>query len=78
MYPVVQVLMDIWSIVKSNAEWIFSGIGVFILASFLTIFVKQKRSNTQIQKSGKNSINIQSGENITIHSRNHKDERSEE
>ena len=45
----------------TNIEWIFSGIGVFILSIF---FIKNK--NKQIQKSGDNSTNIQVGGNADI------------
>lgn len=46
-----------------NKEWIFSGIGVFVLSVFLTIFAKKNnnRSINMKQKSGKNSTNIQIG-----------------
>lgn len=44
-------------------EWAFSGIGVFIVGLF---FVKKQKLQKQVQKSGKNSINIQSGKNTNI------------
>ena len=44
-------------------EWAFSGIGVFLIGLF---FVKTKKSQKQVQKSGKNSINVQSGKDVNI------------
>lgn len=47
-----------------NKEWIFSGIGVFILGFIFTIFKKKNKKNRSIkmkQKSGSNSTNIQIG-----------------
>jgi hypothetical protein len=47
----------------SNKEWIFSGIGVFVLGIVITFFQrnKKKRSILQKQKSGSHSTNIQIG-----------------
>ena len=46
-----------------NKEWIFSGIGVFILGLVLALFKnhKTKRNIKMKQKSGSNSTNIQIG-----------------
>jgi plastocyanin domain-containing protein len=48
-----------------NKDWIFSGIGVFILGLIINWFRKGK-SNSQTQKSGSNSTNFQSGRDINI------------
>lgn len=45
-----------------NKEWVFSGIGVFIIGLFITWLSNKnmtKRHNKMKQKSGDNSINIQ-------------------
>jgi hypothetical protein len=46
-----------------NKEWIFSGIGVFVLGLVITFFNKpaRRRKIKQRQKSGANSTNIQVG-----------------
>jgi hypothetical protein len=49
----------------NNKEWIFSGIGVFLLGLIINI-VFRKKSIKQIQKSGKNSKNYQAGGDINI------------
>jgi len=51
-----------------NREWIFSGIGVFILSLLLGILIKNKYTNkiVQKQKSGKDSTNIQAARDINI------------
>jgi len=50
-----------------NKEWIFSGIGVFVLGLIITV-VRKKNSKkiSQKQKSGNNSTNIQVGGNVEI------------
>jgi predicted tellurium resistance membrane protein TerC len=52
-----------------NKEWVFSGIGVAVLAwiggwLFLRSKSETARKQKQIQRSGDNSINIQAGGNI--------------
>ncbi|WP_288342882.1 hypothetical protein [uncultured Roseivirga sp.] len=46
-----------------NKEWIFSGIGVFVLGIVYAFFKKRKKSKSlkMKQKSGDNSTNIQIG-----------------
>lgn len=46
-----------------NREWVFSGIGVFIIGLVFTIFKsrKENKSKKMKQKSGSNSTNIQIG-----------------
>jgi len=44
-----------------NKEWIFSGIGVFILAFILNLLFKKRKRNIMKQKSGSKSKNIQVG-----------------
>jgi len=47
----------------ANKEWIFSGIGVFILGILLAFFRHKKKGKIlrQKQKSGSHSTNIQIG-----------------
>lgn len=49
--------------VIDNAEWIFSGIGVFILSGIVALIIKNKKTKNikMTQKSGANSTNIQIG-----------------
>ncbi|OOE86794.1 hypothetical protein [Salinivibrio sharmensis] len=54
-----------------NKEWVFSGIGVSVLIFLLSLFRKNP-SSTQIQKSGDNSTNYQSGGDINIGNKNDK------
>lgn len=49
-------------------KWIFSGIGVFILGLIFTKPFGTLKKNKQVQRSGKNSNNIQAGGNIIINS----------
>jgi len=49
-----------------NKEWIFSGIGIFILSIIAGLFIKRKSFLKQSQKSGKNSTNYQAGGDINI------------
>jgi hypothetical protein len=46
-----------------NKEWVFSGIGVFIIGGIIAIFKKSKKKKTlqMKQRSGSNSKNIQIG-----------------
>ncbi len=55
--------------ITKNYQWIFSGIGVLIISTLISlIFKSKKRKHRMIQKqqSGKNSINIQSTKEIKI------------
>ena len=51
-----------------NKEWIFSGVGVFVLGLVVTYLVSRPKtgSQTQKQKSGSNSKNYQAGGDINI------------
>ena len=54
----------IWSYVLDNKEWIFSGIGIFIITMFFAIFRRKKADGHKIsqkQKSGDSSVSIQIG-----------------
>ncbi len=55
-----------------NKEWIFSGIGVSVVVFVMSLFIKSKKNNTLNQSSGKNSINIQSANDINIGNNNDK------
>lgn len=54
-----------WNWLTNNSEWIFSGIGVAVLMAIFGWIYRAKQNN-QVQKSGKNSTNIQVGGNFTI------------
>mgnify|MGYP001350267401 CR=1 FL=1 len=47
----------------NNKEWIFSGIGIFILGLFIRRAFKNK-----VQRSGKNSINLMADRDINYNS----------
>lgn len=51
-----------------NKEWLFSGLLVSVPIAIVgwLISKKNKKNHTLNQKSGKNSINIQSNDSITI------------
>ncbi|HZH60697.1 MAG TPA: hypothetical protein VEY70_14210 [Metabacillus sp.] len=51
--------------IMENKEWVFSGIGVFILSTIVTLMVR-KSSNNQKQKVGNNSTGIQVGRDLKI------------
>jgi len=51
----------------ANKEWLLSGVAVAVPIAIVTWFLTRKSANQkQIQKSGKNSINIQVGKDINI------------
>ncbi|HBE76476.1 MAG TPA: hypothetical protein DDW65_01650 [Firmicutes bacterium] len=52
--------------VLNNKEWIFSGIGVFIISLIIGLIVKQKNNIKQSQSSGDNCTNIQSADSVEI------------
>lgn len=63
--------LSVFGFVAENREWIFSGIGVFfisLLITFVVYLVKKpkKDGSSQFQKSGRNSVNIQSKGSISI------------
>ena len=49
--------------ILENKEWIFSGIGVFIIGLIITLFTRKRKSKSikMKQKSGSNSTNTQIG-----------------
>mgnify|MGYP001328530245 CR=1 FL=1 len=51
-----------------NKEWVFSGVGVFVLGLIITWLARHRGtgSHKQIQKSGGNSKNYQAGGDINI------------
>jgi hypothetical protein len=51
--------------VIENKEWVFSGIGVFII-SFIATLILKSRYNKQSQKLGNQSTGIQVGGDISI------------
>ena len=58
---------EIWSFIRTNKEWIFSGIGVAVI-SFIAYLLKTK-SPKQHQRGGRGSTNIQAGRDISINKR---------
>lgn len=70
--------MEIINWLNSNKEWIFSGIGAGLILFIITLLFKRSQSKKQIQKSGNNSVNIQIGDSLNLHSKESKDERSQE
>ncbi|MGD6964442.1 hypothetical protein ACQCVB_19755 [Fictibacillus phosphorivorans] len=53
--------------VLDNKEWLFSGVGVVIITGIVGWAFNFKKSKpTQSIKSGKNSTNYQSGNNLTV------------
>lgn len=50
----------------NNREWVFSGIGVFILTLIISFLFKKKSAISQIQQSGDNSTNYQAAQDINI------------
>ena len=54
----------------SNREWVFSGIGVFVLGGVVWIvrrvLSRASATKVQTQRSGHGSTNIQAGRDITI------------
>lgn len=48
--------------VIQNKEWLFSGLGVFIIGIIISMIAKKKKVKIKMkQKSGSNSTNIQIG-----------------
>ena len=63
--------LSVFGFVAENREWIFSGIGVLFLSSIIAFVVylvkgRKKDGFSQFQKSGRNSVNIQSKGSISI------------
>lgn len=55
----------------ANKEWVFSGVGLFVISTISTLFVKTKNKN-QVQKVGNNSTAIQVGRDLKIGDTNDK------
>jgi hypothetical protein len=53
----------------SNKEWIFSGVGVALVSWLFVWLFRRKDRVGQRQSSGKNSVNIQAGNDIRIDSK---------
>ncbi len=49
-----------------NKTWVFSGIGVLAISIFISLYKHQLPRLIQIQRSGKNSNNYQSGRDIIV------------
>ena len=50
----------------NNKEWLFSGIGVLVISTIITLVFKKKPFQSLTQTSGSNSTNIQASGNINI------------
>jgi hypothetical protein len=70
--------MEIINWLDANKQWIFSGIGVAIIAFIIRLICNRRQTKKQIQQSGDNSINIQVGDNLNIHTQETDDEGNKE
>lgn len=52
--------------ILNNKDWIFSGIGVSVIAGLMAWVARRKNKPTQKQSSGSGSVNIQAGRDIDI------------
>ena len=53
--------------IAKNTEWIFSGIGVFLLSTLYALLRRSRKKQAEmIQKGGKESTNYQAGGDIHI------------
>jgi len=55
--------------ILDNKEWLFSGVGIVIIAWVFRLFYKQRQTSSQTIKSGDNSTNIQAGRDINMTSK---------
>ena len=56
--------------VGNNKEWLFSGVGVVVVAWIVRIVYRKKQiSSYQNIRSGRNSTNIQAGRDVKINSK---------
>ena len=51
--------------IMDNKEWVFSGVGVFILSTIITLMFRKSTVN-QNQKVGNNSTGIQVGRDLKV------------
>jgi len=56
----------IWNWIGANKEWLFSGVGVAVVALVLRALFRRKPSSGQSQSSGSRSMNLQAGGDINI------------
>ena len=64
---------------NENKEWLFSGVGVFVISLIIHVFNKYRQPEiTQNIQSGDSSINIQSGRDININKPPHRNNAEEE
>ncbi|HCV15216.1 MAG TPA: hypothetical protein DF637_02620 [Rikenellaceae bacterium] len=68
-------MIDIVNTLSDNIKWVFSGVGVAVVSWYF--YSHKKNDKKQIQKSGKNSINIQVGDDLTINTSELKDEKED-
>lgn len=55
-----------WDAIWNNRQWIFSGVGIAIIAGLWTLLRGRAGKIRQAQRSGDRSTNIQSGRDTTI------------
>lgn len=55
-----------------NKEWLFSGLGIFLITLIIGIFKKRGSSNSQSLKSGSNSTNVQAKGDVNVEIKNDK------
>ena len=58
--------------ILDNKEWLFSGVGIFLMSTIIGFIFIKKNTTKQVQKSGKNSTNYQSVGDMTIKGKNDK------
>lgn len=51
--------------IMENKDWLFSGVAIAIPIAIISWLISS-RGNKQVQKSGKNSTNIQVGGNLSL------------
>lgn len=58
---------EILTLLKDNKEWLFSGVGVVIVAGIWRFFFKKRQAElTQTIQAGERSTNVQSGRDAHI------------
>lgn len=66
---------ELWAWAFKNKEWLFSGIGVVVIGWVgQLIFKKSNDSSTQNIRSGAGSINVQGGRDVTVGTKNMKND----
>jgi hypothetical protein len=62
---------DFWEFFDKHYQWVFSGVGIYLLVFLISLFKKKKASGLiQNQKTGNNSTNIQGGRDVKFTRKN--------